>query len=473
MEQKAHILTNIRWLAVSNIIVKPIWFIFLIYSTRFLGPVEFGKYMYAISIASVIFIFFEGGIDVLSMRTLSADSTKFQKFFSHSSLLKVIINFLVGATFISIMFFFDLSVSNNTVILAAVIYSISYALLTHFRYIFRAFEILKYEAYSILIEKLSVILLCSLSLLFYPNAETFTICFALAYLITGMITLLFITKNVGTLEWKIDKNYLIDEIIKPAIPFAFMGFFMIIYFRSSTLMLNILTGRDDLVGFYNAGYRLVEGFVLFPAIIISPIYPSFVRSQANPEFVKALLLQSTRLIVLLSLLISIPIFLLNENVITALFGTKFTPSSLSIGIICLSMIPVGLTWIFGSLVAAIGRQRKANYFIAVITGLNIYFLYIFLPAFGLIAAAVITLGTNIAISVANIWLVRDFIDKVEFGKLFFKLFIPIPFVYLFVYSNISTNYFLFEVFTTIAIMVIIYFIVNIIRLTDIKRLFKS
>ncbi len=414
MQRRQTVIQNIRWLAAANIAVKPLWFLFLLVSTRLLGPTEFGRFMFAISYVSVIAVVFEGGIDMFSVRQLSSGRADFTTFFSHSSFLKLLSCIVVAVVAIGSSYVVDTSATTRGLIVAALIFSTFNTLMVHFRFVLRSFEVMKYEAQSIFLEKILVIILCGIALSMGRTAWSMAQGYAVAYTLAAAATLVLVARQAGMPQWKIDWRYLVDSVLKPALPFALMSFFMIVYFRAGTLMIGLLTGRQDLVGYYNAGYRLVESYMLFPSLVLAPLYPVFARNLDERPWIRELLLKATRIVLVVSVIIAVPMSLFRREFTLLFYGTPFEAAAPAVGIVTLSMIPVGMTWVYGTLVAASGRQGRANVLIFLITIVNILLNYILIPVYLEIGAAITTLVTEVAVALVSIWIIRDFIGKRSF-----------------------------------------------------------
>lgn len=421
MPPKQTIRQNITWLVVVNLISKPLWFFFLLISTRVLGPSEFGKYMLSIGFISVVIGTLEGGIDIHTIRTIASNPDRFRFIFSHtiwikvgSGIIAIVVGYCIGLILPSLVPSFGLFI-------AAAIYALSNSLLTHLRFVFRAFEVMKYEALSIVIEKITVILFCGFTLMFTPHALEYGVFFSLAYAVTCIITLWLVLKKIGNPGIPKIWKTVYSEIIKPALPFATMNIFIIFYLRSGTLLLILFTQNEYLVGYFNAGYRLVEAFVLFPSMIIAPLYPVITRRINDKEEVSRLASDAIRIIFCIAALISVPIMLLHKEVTLLLFGEQYKEAALSIGILCLAMIPIGTNWVMGTLVAIAGRQTRANFYIFFITLGNIVILVLLIPLFGVEGAAIAALLTEIAIVTVNFYLVREYINIQQLLNGFWKI----------------------------------------------------
>ncbi len=413
------------WLAGANLIVKPFWFLFLLVSTRLLGPQEFGKYMLVISFVAVIATLAEGGIDILFVREVSANPREYGAFLSHTISAKLASLVLVAIIVLSSAVILRFSQEMLALTFYGLVYSACNSLMVHVRCVFRAFENMKLEGVSIVIERFSTILFCGAALLFSLRAQEFLAAFALSSFVAMVLAVVIAFRNFGIPEWSFDSGYLWSKVIKPALPFALMNIFIVIYFRSGTLLLSALTRNTELVGYYSAGYRLVESFMLFPLVVATPLYPVFSRLRIQSTELQDILLRSLRLVVSAAFLVAVPIVLYRESITALLFGAEFSNASLTIGIVCISMIPVSATFIAGSVVSNLGRQGKANVFIFFGMVFNIVLNYVLIQKFASEGAAITTVLTDLFIAGANLWLIRDYLRSQHILELLGKLSIPV------------------------------------------------
>jgi O-antigen/teichoic acid export membrane protein len=463
---------NIRWLAGANILVKPIWFLFLLASARILGPLEFGNYMYALSFLAVIAVFFEGGLDILLVRDIALSPESYSKFFSHSYFLKVIFAIMVAVVANTVALAFDYSTETRILVLIASMYNMFNSLMLHFRSVFRAFEVMQFEALSIIFEKGFVIIICGLSLIVAPNASVFMLTFTFAYLLASVGTLTILRLKFSIPKLNIDIKYLWTNVLKPALPFALMNIFIVIYFRSGTLILDNLTHDKQLVGYYNAGFRLIESFMLFPTILVAPIYPAFSRLKDDKNAISPLLFNAARILLFVSIVIALPILLFRYEITLLLFGEGYASAADSVGIITLAMIPISITFIAGNLVAAVGRQMKANIFILVATILNVILNYSLIPFWGVEGAALVTVFTELILALSNVWLVRDYFSKTKIFVVLLKSMIILIIVFGLKYFHILQGSFVVQIIITMIVLITAFFYFRIITVSDVKKIVK-
>ncbi|MCC6396693.1 MAG: oligosaccharide flippase family protein, partial [Bacteroidetes bacterium] len=361
------IVANVRLLAGANLFVKPVWFAFLLLSTRFLGPEEFGKFMFALSYVGILTYVLEGGIDVFALREISARPESLWQVFPNTLLLKCVSGVAVGVVALLSTIFTGVSREAQILIAIAVLHGILNNLLVHGRFVFRALEIMRFEAYSIVVEKGAIVLICGIALFVYPTAAVFLAAFVIAYALATSATFLMLRRQTRfSLAWT-PWPTLWKAVLKPALPFALMGIFMVVYFRAGTLMLQWLTGSEANIGYFNAGYRLVEAFALLPTIMVMPLYATFTRERSDKVIVGQRVHQSARGLLAVSLFVAVPFVFFSRDMTLLLYGPAYLPASQAIGVTVLTIVPVGMTWLFVHLAGAVGRQRILNYFIVGIT----------------------------------------------------------------------------------------------------------
>jgi O-antigen/teichoic acid export membrane protein len=456
-------------LAAAHIVIKPLWFIFLLYSARKLGPEGYGDYMYAISFISIIAAVFEGGVDIATLRELSSRPAAVSTLAAHTSILKILSGLVVGGIAVLLSSLLDVAPLVKHLILFSIVYSLCNSLMIHYRHIFRAFEVLKLEAQSIVTEKLSVVVVAGVFLFFSADVSLFTLSFSLAYCLALCFTISLLKRHFGSFQWKFDLRYMWAFVLRPALPYALMNFFMIVYFRSGTIMLERITGRSEIVGYYNAGYRLVESFILFPSIIVTPLYPTFTRFAQDKAKIAAVLANASRFVCLVSVVISFPIFLFKEDFTRLFFGAQYASASIAVGVIGLAMIPVGFTWVFGSLVAAIGRQPRANWYIAFVTCLNLLLHYLLIPRMGLLGASLSTLVTETSMALCCIWVVRDYGFVAGLKKFAFLVILPLMVILILKELGFYPQSFVVGLVVTLSIITLSFFALRLVTVAEVKK----
>lgn len=410
MQTKRHsIAKNTGWLSGVNLLIKPLSFAFIIISTRLLGADDYGQFAFAISIVSFIYVFFEGGINIHTVRSISAERENYNENFYLHLFLKIAGGLLTGIIAMLFLLFTHYESTIVYLTLIGIIFIVFNALLIHLRTYFRAFEVMKYEGYSIAFEKIGLVVICGSVLLIQRNVILFTLFYAITYLISFIYTLILLFKVIGRPKFHFQIHRVYRDIIHPASPYAFMNILLIGRSNAGTLLLKIITHKNNWVGYYNAAYRLLNSFLLFPNMITTPLLPVLVRIQKRIKTVQHLLNSTYRLIIGITSLIAFPIFLLHTQITLLFFGPSFRPAAIIMSIISLNMFPVSLVVLMGTLVAASDRQKEVNKLFVFETITTILLYITFISLYGFTGAAIASIiGDTIYLAI-NIWVVRDYV----------------------------------------------------------------
>ena len=459
-----------------NLFVKPLSFLFIIISTRLLGADDFGKFAFATALVTFINTFFEGGINIHTIRELSAEPAKYADYFSSSFSLKVIGGLLTALCTLIVLYFTHYETTIVYLLLISVVFILFYSLLEHLRRFFRAFEIMRYEAYSIAFEKIGMVAICGTVLFINQNVVLFTASYAFTYIISFGYTLILTLKVIGKPKRKFTPRSWFSDLLKPAFPFAIMNILIIGRSRAGTILLKFISQKDDWVGYYNAGYRLLDSFMLFPKMIATPLLPVFVRIQKRKDTVRKLLNGGCRNILGIAALVSFPILLMHNAITVLLFGPTFSKASLAVGILALNMIPAGLTTIIGNLVAATDRQSIANKMFIFETVTTIALYSFFISISGYIGAAIASvIGDTVYLGI-NLWVVRDYVYKSGLLSLLMRFFLIFGVLILLQFTPIYPVSEIGRIISIVTVIVIGLLATGIIRrkeLRDYRLMFRS
>ncbi len=463
---------NTAWLSGVNLLIKPLSFIFIILSTHLLGAEDFGKFAFPIAIVSFINTFFEGGINIHTVRSISTDRKNYSRNFFLNLFLKASGGILTGIVALIFLLFTHNEKEIIYLTLVSVIFIIFNSLLIHLRTYFRAFEVMKFEAYSIAFEKITLVILCGLILLIHRSVLLFTFFYSLTYFLSFLFTFVLLGRAIGKPKLNLNFSHLFSKILEPAYPFAIMNILITARSQAGTMLLKFISQKDQWVGYYNAAFRLLNSFLLFPNIISTPLFPVIVRIQFRYKMVRQLLNGAYRYILAISALIAFPLFLMHLSITVLVLGKSFENASLAVGIIALNMLPTGLSYLIGSLVAATGRQKLANklFYFETITTILLYVILITL--YGYIGAAIASLIGDIIYLSINIWVTRDYIKKSGLLSLFSKtlliLFVLKVLQITPVYpSNHILQFLLITLLTTCSLLIL-----GILRTKEIRNIYK-
>ncbi len=392
----------------ANFVSKPVWIIFLILTTRLLGSEQFGIFVFLIAVSNIISAFFEMGLDLQIMRSISPKKDKAGHYAGISIFLRglgVLGIIVVSSGLYLWLYQYEYPLS---LYVMGILQGIFLYILSHLRAIFRSLELLKYEAISLAIEKNLIAVLGLFILFTSAELQAFLMFYNAGSLIAVIITMVMAQRLTRVKFGVIPTPSDAASILKPAFPFAIMNIIQVIYTRLGTILLERLSGNLSWVGLYNAGSRFAGAFVVLPDTIMAAIYPVFCRVYEERDRMWELIQLASRILLAAAVPIGTTIFIAHYEFTMLIFGLEYIEASAAIGVFGLMLIVNSQVFVVGSVVSATGNQMKANKLFVAILLISVFLYVYFIPKYGYMAAAWITLWDQIALVAINYWVTRSY-----------------------------------------------------------------
>ena len=265
-------------------------------------------------------------------------------------------------------------------------------------------ERLKYEfaTYALITGSLLTLLLVYISSLIFSSTQ-FLFAFVIANLIgiaiTAFVALLLVKKSTGTVRllWKQTE---IKQLFFAALPLGLTLIFNIIYFHADSFILTITRSTTE-VGVYGLAYKFFEFALVLPTFFMNASLPLLFQSymQKNTEVFHARITKSLWLLTICSIVVALLGWLLAP--LFHYIRPEFTQSSLPLKILLLGLpffyVSNITMWIL--VIKKLRIQLLSIYGILMIV--NIAFNIYFIPIYGYIAAAWITVVSEFFIVLSS------------------------------------------------------------------------
>lgn len=212
-------------------------------------------------------------------------------------------------------------------------------------------------------------------------------------------------------------------LLKASLPFGIIGFALGLSYKFDTLLLNIFRG-DAETGFYNAAYNLVFSAVLISNVINTALYPSLSRQSVNdPHNLHKSYERAIRYLMLTALPIAFGIWALAGQIVPFIFTADYSPSIPALKIVIWVVPLMFASEFLGYVVLISGKEVKAARAVLVSAGVNIIVNLLLVPRFGLFAAAVMTVATEVVLVSQYGWVLRDLLRKMNWHESLFRPFV--------------------------------------------------
>jgi len=400
------IFKNTGFVTAGTIALKGINFLFGIYVVRTLGDMRFGQYSIVLAFVGIFSIFAELGMSQYVMREMARNRSNIRLYFWNLVALRLILA-LIGMIIIPLAGW-GIGYSAE-IVFGIIIYTSSFLL--------SAFSV---PLGSVLAadERLGI------NTLVHIIGQLFFIIVGAIFLYGGLSFIWLIIANMISLIprifislWTIRKLHISDlpfeldpkiwpHIIRSGIPFGIVSLMLSIALSIDTVMLSWFT-TEETVGFYNVSYNLVIAMMVFFWGFKEAIVPSLSKVYVNdPVQVEKWYFHSVKMIVIISVPIAIGGFIIAFPLIRFLYTDAFLPSAVGLQILIWDVPLLMFAGFCGNITTIVGEERSAARINTINTFANVVLNLIFIPRYGLVGAALVTVLTDMISSIQFHFLLR-------------------------------------------------------------------
>jgi O-antigen/teichoic acid export membrane protein len=368
---------------------KILMFSLSIIIARYLGAEGYGQFAFAMSFASLFFIFADFGISTLAVKEIARNNDIAKKYLNNFAILKLLLSIVTILLLCLVLSFIGKPFSIELMVYLFGGYILISSTSEFISSIFRAYEKMEYIALSIIIR--AVLLTTFGSIFIFLDLGIYYVIFS--YLLSSLFCLFFLIyslqKNILKFSLEFDFNFNF-ELLKRASPLALSLAFASIYLSIDTILISYFIG-DIEVGIYSIGYGLTIVLYAIPAILTNVYFPKMSIYFKSDK----LKLRSTLRLLLLKLsilVVPIVIFLyfFASHIILLFYGPEFSSSIIIFQILLLALFLKFFSFPYAFLLVA-ADQQNIRLFIQAFTAIfNLIANIIFIPSHGIAAAAITT-----------------------------------------------------------------------------------
>ena len=413
---------NTGVLITGNIISKLCLLIFFAIVARNIGPEGLGKYAFALSFTALITVLGDMGLNTLAIREVARDRSLISKYLGNIAILKTVLSAIaVGIIFLAI------TLLNYPPDTTKVVYIIGISAFFQSLYVtsiwcFRAFQRMEYEALLTIAEGALLLGIGFLALYLGKGLIGLAWAYFLTYLIVFILSFLITIKKFTKPKFEINLIFW-KYLIRTALPIGLMSIFVMIYLSADTVLLSLIKG-DEPVGWYNAGYKLVNFIRFLPAMFLSAIFP--VTSglyKTSIESLKRIIRKSIQYIFLVVLPIGVGTTILSSKIILIFFGEGFRPAILVLQMLIWLVILFPISGLGTDCLIAINKQKISTLIVTIGLIVNIILNLILIPKFSYIGAAIAVIVTGFLITFLALFFLSKNLKFNPFSSQLFKIII--------------------------------------------------
>ncbi len=367
--------------------------VYSMYTARYLGPERYGTIAFALAFTSIFGVVTDLGINTLTIREVARNKNSATTFLGNLLLIKSIL-VIITVAFIVVA----VNLTGHEKIEIDVIYLISISIILSafngaFNSLFQAFERIEYISIGSVLGNIAMLLGAG-----YAISQGFgVIGFACIYIFSstlGLAYTLFVANRLHlTHALQIDRE-MIWPMMKEALPFGITSLSGMIYTYADSIMLSSLKG-NEVVGWYNAPYRLMLMMLFIPNVINVVIFPVMSRYfTSSPSFLKLLYTKYLKFMLILSLPLGMGTTLIADKIILFVFGVGFENSIVALKIIIWTIVLTFVGAAFARLLESINQQRIITKISMVCMVVNVLLNLLLIPKFSYIGSSFVTVFTE-------------------------------------------------------------------------------
>ena len=360
--------------------------VLLLVAGRFLGVDDYGRFMYALAVTTIIETVMDIGLAHVTVRAVARDPQSAPALFRNVLGLKVV---WVAIGLVLVLISAPLLRSDPVVIRLCYLMGLSSAARSYFltaRGLLQGTNRFHLEAAIVVADRLLLLALGAATLVLGYGVEALGVAFVVSRLVMFVAVTLMLRALLGSATPTFDRAVW-RELQAAALP---LGFFMIslnLYSYIDTVILGIMRSNAE-TGLYGAAYRVYEGLTYPPSIVASLVTPRlsylFVHDRAQ---VNRLLVRTVSGAAAMGVVIGGIGVLVATPLVALLFGPTFAAAAQPLQILSAGALFVFCTWILHA--AAIATNLDRRLFMTTVIGLgsNIALNLLFIPRWGINGAA--------------------------------------------------------------------------------------
>jgi O-antigen/teichoic acid export membrane protein len=185
--------------------------------------------------------------------------------------------------------------------------------------------------------------------------------------------------------------------LRQSLPIWFAGLLSLVYFKVDTLFLHALTGDAEL-GAYGAAYKLFEGALLLPVVLLSVTFPLLARTHGDATAQRRLERQLAALLFGLGLCVGAVCFFARAPLIERVFGDDFRRAEASLAVLGIGLPVLYLNFGLTHFLVARDMERTTTFLALMMLVLNVALDLTLIPQGGGAGAAWATVLSELALT---------------------------------------------------------------------------
>lgn len=408
MNSKRTLLSALFWMVLANLVVKPFWILGVDRGVQnAVGEAEYGLYFVVFNLAYIFNILLDLGVTNFNTRNIAQHPQLIRKHLSGILSIKLLLLGLYLLVTLTVGLLLGYSSRQFHLLIWLCLNQFLNSLIIYLRSNFEGLFLFRMDSLLSVLDRIIMILICG-ALLWGNQAgfcvEWFVYAQTVAYTATLLIALVALIKRTGLRRLSFSKPFTFS-ILRQSAPFALLVLLMASYNRLDPVFLQrLLPDGTAQAGIYAGAFRLLDALTMIAYLVSVPLLPIYARLTKEHEPVGEVTRLAFSLMMVFSLTSALALSLWGPQWMGLMYHQHVADSSAVFRILIWGIIPISLTYIFGTLLTAAGRLKQLNILASTTLALNIAINILLIPHLAAVGSAWASLIAQSFIGVAQMLL---------------------------------------------------------------------
>jgi O-antigen/teichoic acid export membrane protein len=415
-EGAQRILANTVYRAAADVGSKLISIAFFVVLARQLGESGFGVFVFGLTLAAILTVLANFGQDLVLTREVARDHSRLDAYFANTVGLKLAVALPVLVTAAAVMAAIGTDMETRWVVLLLGIALVAEQLAYTCFAVYQAFEQLVYVPVVIIGQRLLTALVGIAALVAGASVVAVSAIYLGAAVAALALAYALLRRHVARPRLAFSARVW-PQLFAAAAPVGAASVLSLLMFRADTAIL-ALFDSSEVVGGYGAAFRLFEATLFLSWAVSTAVYPVLSRlSVTSRPSVGDVFDGALKLVVALTLPLSVGMAILAEPIIHLLYGREFDEAVVPLQILAPAIVAYSVAFVSGGMLVAQNRQRATAVVYGALTTLNIVASLVLIPPLSLDGAALAALITQAGLALVLLALARQATGSISWARI--------------------------------------------------------
>jgi O-antigen/teichoic acid export membrane protein len=361
-------LGNLLLLVGLNLLIKPFWIFGIEVSVQNLvGTEAYGLYFTLFNLTFIFNMLLDMGTTSFNNRSIARDREALQHYFPRILTLRLLLGGLYALVMLGAGLLTRCTASDFRLLVPLAVNQFLSLLILYLRSNVSGMLMFKTDSLLSVVDRLIMIICCSVLIWGHVTDRPFQISWFVyiqmfSYGVTALFALLVVCRHCRfrRLEWDF---HFFRKVLVRSFPFALLALLTNIHNRTDAVLLKWML-PDGVgvvqVGIYASAYRLLDAAVIIGYLFSVILMPLFSHLLSHKENIRGILKTAFVLIFVYGFLLAAVSYFYSFEIMH-LYNKHIEASSEVYKYLMISILPLSLTYVFGSLLTANGNLKQLNY----------------------------------------------------------------------------------------------------------------